>query len=128
MSLFHLPPFQDEFDPSGPKPGLPGLKLRFFVPPMLDKPQNPIMDTLKLRTPTVPVPPRLTLPTELASLTFDPPPKLNDSIWSDALKSSSKSSEILSWDALRPNYTGRPQFSAFISEQENLVFAAARYQ
>ncbi|KAJ7772683.1 gamma-tubulin complex, DGRIP91/SPC98 component protein [Mycena maculata] len=135
MSLFRLPVLHDEFDSedSAFQAVLPEFKPRFFVPPMLEKPQNPIMDTLRL-TPTksVPAPLRLqVLPPELASLTFDiqPPrfPKLNDSIWADALKGGLARSEILSWDALRPNYPGRPPPNAFISEQDNLVFAAARY-
>ncbi|KAJ7430805.1 gamma-tubulin complex, DGRIP91/SPC98 component protein [Mycena galericulata] len=73
------------------------------------------MDTLKLHTPTVPIPTplQLGLPTELASLTFDAQPqsfpKLNDSIWADALKGGFARSEILSWDALRPDYPGRPR-------------------
>ncbi|KAJ7091104.1 Spc98 family-domain-containing protein [Mycena epipterygia] len=127
--LFHFPSLDDDgFEEYTAV--LPEFKPRFFVPPMLDKPQNPIMDTLKFGTPTVPVP-RLALPTELASLTFDvqPPsfPKLNDAIWADAIKGGLARSEILSWDALRPNYPGRPPPNAFISEQDNLVFASARY-
>lgn len=92
MSIFHLASLQDEFDESASQAVLPEFKPHFFVPPMLDKPQNPIMDTLKLHSPTVPVPTplRLGLPTELASLTFDIQPqgfsKPNDSIWADALK------------------------------------------
>ncbi|KAJ7495895.1 gamma-tubulin complex, DGRIP91/SPC98 component protein [Mycena galericulata] len=134
MSLFHLPFLHDELDDeSASQAVLPEFKPRFFVPPMIDKPQNPIMDTLKLHTPTVPIPTplRLGLPTELASLTFDAQPqsfpKLNDSIWADALKGGFARSEILSWDALRPDYPGRPPPNAFISEQDNPVFAAARY-
>ncbi|KAJ7497604.1 gamma-tubulin complex, DGRIP91/SPC98 component protein [Mycena latifolia] len=131
MSLFRLPSLRDDFDEYTSEAVLPEFKPRFFVPPMLEKPQNPIMDTLKLHSPTVPVPTPLRLPTELASLTFDvqPPsfPKLNDAIWAHAIKGGLARSEILSWDALRPNYPGRPPPNAFISEQDNLVFAAARY-
>ncbi|KAF8210658.1 Spc98 family-domain-containing protein, partial [Mycena galopus ATCC 62051] len=110
---------------------LPEFTPRFFVPPMLEKPQNPIMDTLKLRDPIAPVPTPLrpALPTELVPLTplAHGVPKLNDSIWTDAIKAGFAHSEILSWDALRPNYSGHSVPNAFISEQDNLVFAAARY-
>ncbi|KAJ7077325.1 gamma-tubulin complex, DGRIP91/SPC98 component protein [Mycena belliarum] len=128
MSFFPLPPFHSDLDQHTFDALLPEFRPRFFVPKMLEKPQNPIMDTLKLRSPAAP-PPRL--PTELASLAFDAPPqnfpKLTDSVWADAVKGGLARSEILSWDALRPNYPGRPPPNAFISEQENLVFAAARY-
>ncbi|KAJ7880996.1 gamma-tubulin complex, DGRIP91/SPC98 component protein [Mycena olivaceomarginata] len=128
--LFQLPSLPDEFDEYTAQTVLPEFTPRFFVPPMLHKPQNPIMDTLKLRTPIAPVPTplRLALPTELAPL---PPiqtvPKLNDSIWTDAVKTGFARSEILSWDALRPNCSGHPVPNPFISEQDKLVFAAARY-
>ncbi|KAJ6594217.1 Spc98 family-domain-containing protein [Mycena capillaripes] len=128
--FFNLPSLEDEFDESTSQTALPELKPRFFVPPMLEKPQNPIMETLKLHSPIAPVPTpqRLVLPTELASLTFDPPiPKMDDAIWTDAIKTGFARSEILSWDALRPNYPGHPPPNSFISEQDNLVFAAARY-
>ncbi|KAJ7187937.1 gamma-tubulin complex, DGRIP91/SPC98 component protein [Mycena filopes] len=100
---------------------------------MLDKPQNPIMDTLKLR-PGASLPPAIRLaqlPTELASLAFDPPtrvPTLSDSIWTEAIKGGRTRPEIFSWDALRPGYPARVPPNAFISEQEDgLIFAAARY-
>ncbi|KAJ7163543.1 gamma-tubulin complex, DGRIP91/SPC98 component protein [Mycena crocata] len=133
MSLFHLPSLHDESEKYTSQAVLPEFKPRFFIPPMLDKPQNPIMDTLKFCIPAAPVPAplRLGLPTELASLTFDTEPKsfpkLNDAIWVDAAKGGFARSEIMSWDALRPDYPGRPSPNPFISEQENLVFAAARY-
>ncbi|KAJ7352355.1 gamma-tubulin complex, DGRIP91/SPC98 component protein [Mycena albidolilacea] len=128
--LFRLPPLPDEFDEYTAQTVLPEFTPRFFVPPMLDKPQNPIMDTLKLRAPIAPVPTplRLALATELAPLMrIQTVPKLNDSIWTDAVKTGFARSEILSWDALRPNYSGHPVPNPFISEQDKLVFAAARY-
>ncbi|KAJ6498990.1 gamma-tubulin complex, DGRIP91/SPC98 component protein [Mycena sanguinolenta] len=129
--LFHLPSLPDEFDEySSHSPVLPEFMPRFFIPPMLEKPQNPIMDTLKLRNPVAPVPTplRLAVPTELASLApINIVPKLNDSVWTDAIKIGFARSEILSWDSLRPNYPGHPSPNAFLSEQDSLVFAAARY-
>ncbi|KAJ6476059.1 gamma-tubulin complex, DGRIP91/SPC98 component protein [Mycena vitilis] len=130
-AFFNLPSLS-ESDEYAPSTVLPELNLLFFVPPMLDKPQNPIMESLKLRTPTaqVPTPLRLGLPIELASLTFDPTtavPKLDDGIWREAAKSGFARSEILSWDALRPKCPSRPPPNAFISEQDNMIFAAARY-
>ncbi|KAF7376426.1 Spindle pole body component [Mycena sanguinolenta] len=129
--LFYLPSLPDEFDEyTSHSPVLPEFKPRFFIPPMLEKPQNPIMDTLKLHNPVAPVPTplRLAVPTELVSLKpVNIVPKLNDSVWTDAIQTGFARSEILSWDSLRPNYPGRPSPNAFLSEQDSLVFAAARY-
>ncbi|KAJ7282938.1 gamma-tubulin complex, DGRIP91/SPC98 component protein [Mycena rebaudengoi] len=128
-----LSPLRDEFAEYTPAAVLPEFKPRFFVPIMRDKPQNPIMDSLKFSAHSATPPSlRLGIPPELASLTFDPPPrispKLDDTIWAEAVKSGlATRSEILSWDALRPKYPNRPLPSAFISEQESLVFASARY-
>ncbi|KAJ7066627.1 gamma-tubulin complex, DGRIP91/SPC98 component protein [Mycena amicta] len=129
MTLFPLPDIH-EFDYEAEQAVLPGLGFRpqFFMPIMLDKPQNPIIDTLKLHNSAVTV---AQLPKELASLIFNPPPQifapLADSMWTDALKQGATSSEIFSWDALRPDYSGRPSPSPFLSEQDGLVVAAARY-
>ncbi|KAJ7268667.1 Spc98 family-domain-containing protein [Mycena haematopus] len=130
--LFQLPSLPDDFDEytSHSQAVLREFMPRFFVPPMLEKPQNPIMDTLKLHKPIAPVPSplRLALPAELASLApVHIVPKLNDSVWTDAIETGFARSEILSWDALRSDYPGHSSPNAFLSEQDNLVFAAARY-
>ncbi|KAF7308550.1 Spindle pole body component [Mycena chlorophos] len=106
----------------------PDFRPRFFMPAMLDKPQNPIIETLKLHTPVSPlVVPRL--PQEVALLTLDPPirPTMREEMWANALKQGASRSEIHSWDSLRPEYTGQPSPSPFLSEQHGLVVAAARY-
>ncbi|KAJ7217732.1 gamma-tubulin complex, DGRIP91/SPC98 component protein [Mycena pura] len=131
-TLFSLPSLRDDFDEfDASQAVLPDFKPRFFIPMMLDKPQNPIIDTLKLHNSAVPVATPLPLPTELASLTLDsfPPriPALSGSAWTEAGIRGCAQREILSWDALRPDYPGRASPSAFISEQDSLVFAAARY-
>ncbi|KAJ6625865.1 Spc98 family-domain-containing protein [Mycena sp. CBHHK59/15] len=133
--LFHLSPLRDEFAGHTLEAALPEFKPRFFVPVMVDAPQNPIMDTLKLfsgsRTRTMPSYLQLPIPPELVSLTFDTEtkdsPKLNDTIWVHAINGGRSHSEVLSWDALRPGYPTRPLASALISEQDSLVYAAARY-
>ncbi|KAF7309776.1 Spindle pole body component [Mycena indigotica] len=136
MTLFPLPNVYQFDDESTQNDGLPEFKPRFFMPVMLDKPQNPIIDTLNLvshksvyasNSPIT----SLGLPKELASLTFNPPKQatvhVNDSIWTDALKHAGIHSEIYSWDSLRPGYSGHPSPSPFLSEQHGLVVAAARY-
>lgn len=62
---FHIPPTLDD---------LPRIMPYFFVPPLEDKPQNPIMESLKLESMNMNVPPRTfhpQLPQELMALTLD---------------------------------------------------------
>ncbi|KAK7472513.1 hypothetical protein VKT23_000628 [Stygiomarasmius scandens] len=110
---------------------LPSLQPSFFVPVLSEKPQDPILDTLKReKTDVHPVhvdhlPPELALFLEPPS----PPLRLNESIWIEAIQKHSimGRSRILSWDALR---TSRPQpasAGSFLSEQDSTVFAAARH-
>lgn len=80
--------------PAGPTKGsnqLPRIETRFFVPRLVDKPQNPIMDTLKLASvhTTAPwLPP--VLPMELSIIAStpypQPPPRpKNPNVWYDAM-------------------------------------------
>ena len=72
---------------------LPQILPRFFVPPLEDKPQNPILEVLELESITSNFPPRLfqphLLPQELTALSLDvsqqqPETKVEE-IWTNAL-------------------------------------------
>ncbi|GLB36953.1 putative spindle pole body component [Lyophyllum shimeji] len=115
----HLPPLD-----------LPPLPPHFFVPPLADKPQNPIMDTLKQEAEHRKRPPLPRLPPELSLLVVDPPkePRPRYNLWSDALtRDFAIRNKALSWDRLRPSHPDRASSTGFLSEQDSLVFAAARY-
>ena len=57
--MIHLHHDNDFFD-SRPLPALPHVKPFFFVPPLEDKPQNPIMDSLKIEEANINLPKRTT--------------------------------------------------------------------
>jgi hypothetical protein len=79
-----------------PKDDLPQIVPRFFVPPLKDKPQNPILEALKLENINSNLPPRLfqphLLPRELVDLSLktnqiveqEPEAEIED-IWKNAL-------------------------------------------
>jgi hypothetical protein len=86
--------FQEFDDELAPMPGLPEILPQFFVPPLEDKPQNPIMDTLKLAriNQSLPKRPKNTprVPHELAILVADASESDNhlddlDKLWRSAL-------------------------------------------
>ena len=75
---------------------LPQILPRFFVPPLEDKPQNPILEALNLESITSNLPPRLfqphLLPQELTALSLNvsqviqqQPEKKVEEIWTNAL-------------------------------------------
>lgn len=78
LNVLQLPPMD-----------LPPLPRRFFVPPLADKPQNPIMDTLKRDSERQNEPHLLYRPPELNLLVVDPPAGhpwgTSYHLWSDAL-------------------------------------------
>ncbi|KAG6828692.1 hypothetical protein H0H92_007054 [Tricholoma furcatifolium] len=108
------------------------LTQRFFVPQLADKPQNPIMDTLKLEKERE-LSKLSNLPMELGLLAMDPvvasPPAINKyNLWTDALtRNLGLRNKYFSWDRLRPSHPTKASSTGFLSEQDNLVFAAARY-
>ncbi|KAG6850437.1 hypothetical protein H0H93_013309 [Arthromyces matolae] len=116
---------------------LPPITRRFFVPPLSDKPQNPIMDTVKsLQEKENGSSVLFKLPPELGSFVADPylaprsqqRNRLADDFWRDALtRNLGIRSKTLSWDKLRPSHSIAAASTAFLSEQDDLVFAAARY-
>ncbi|KAI0356163.1 hypothetical protein OH77DRAFT_1423763 [Trametes cingulata] len=119
---------------------LPDLQPRFFIPRLADKPQNPIMDTLRLmRTHEHPRPVEpisLRVPLELQLLSEDvarfaqekqAQARLED-VWRMAVSERhGRKNQILSWDALRPSHGTSVAPSPFLSEQSSEVFASARY-
>ncbi|KAF9467451.1 gamma-tubulin complex, DGRIP91/SPC98 component protein [Collybia nuda] len=114
---------------------LPRIEKRFFVPRLVDKPQNPIMDALKLASVRSYTPPPIpALPAELASIVStpfqgpSPLPKLGSNVWYDAMMHNpGVRSKVLSWDRLRSGHQIAASSTGFLSEQESLVFAAARH-
>ncbi|KAG6861911.1 hypothetical protein C0995_009861 [Termitomyces sp. Mi166 len=112
---------------------LPPLARQFFVPELTDKPQNPIMDTLKRALELKSTPLLFKFPRELESLAVDTsldsrPQKSSSEFWRDALtRNLGIRNKALSWDRLRPSHPSQASSTGFLSEQDDLVFAAARY-
>ncbi|KAF8800245.1 gamma-tubulin complex, DGRIP91/SPC98 component protein [Phlegmacium glaucopus] len=115
---------------------LPQIVPCFFVPPLEDKPQNPILEALKLENINSNLPPRLfqphLLPQELAVLslgTVDQEPEAKvEEIWKNALiRKRGVRNGLLSWDRLRPTHLNKASSTAFVSEQDHIVSASARY-
>ncbi|KAJ3508339.1 hypothetical protein NLJ89_g5811 [Agrocybe chaxingu] len=121
---------------------LPRLVPRLFVPVLENKPQNPIMESLKLEAANTSLPKRPfvppKLPEELAALAFDAlkPPRRNpedaqrsiQQFWMEAAtRKLGVRSGILSWDRLRRTHTDKAVPTVFLSEQEELVYSSARY-
>ena len=140
-----------------PKDDLPQIVPRFFVPPLKDKPQNPILEALKLESINSNLPPRLfqphLLPRELVDLSIktnqiveqEPEAEIED-IWKNALIRTHGvrvrfifnvslfyftillQNGLLSWDRLRPTHSNKASSTGFLSEQDHRVYASARYQ
>ncbi|OCH93115.1 hypothetical protein OBBRIDRAFT_725379 [Obba rivulosa] len=113
---------------------LPEIAPQFHVPALADKPQNPIVDTLKL-VQDLNVPPQTpNLPNESEILTEDICATLQRNSnydkslwWTQALRNSLNTNQLKTWDALRPSFNNRASASPFLSEQSSHTFAAARY-
>lgn len=129
---------------------LPPIRLQFFVPRLSDKPQDPIVDTLK-HIQTVPFP-SLSSPDDFTTglslpvldLPVAPQPNTPSSFWKRALDHhpeqlvsfklylhnemtlTHEKSHVKSWDALRSSFDKRAASSPFLSEQSAPVFASAR--
>lgn len=130
---------------------LPPMPPHFFVPRLVDLPQNPIMDTLKHAGIYKPALRRFdALPAEVKVVTMDlgrpPSPKrFEDTIWLEAMKqrrcdrvrlllvylnvsNELEQSQVVSWDGLRPSHTTKASSTGFLSEQDTFMFSAARHQ
>jgi hypothetical protein len=89
LSFSHPPTLEDDMT-SSTMDDLPKIGPRFFVPRLTEKPQDPIMDTLKLANSKETHMNTRPIPLELAILTVDmdhPPshPKNKNNIWTDAV-------------------------------------------
>ncbi|KAI0769320.1 Spc98 family-domain-containing protein [Trametes elegans] len=145
MMTFLIPPVKEldaTMDEHGDPPShttLPDLPPQFFIPRLADKPQNPIMDTIKLMRSPEPLQTiqsiSMRLPLELALLSEDVARFASekqvqplDNIWElAASEKQRKKNQVLSWDALRPSYNTNVVPSPLLSEQTSDVFASARY-
>ncbi|KII92345.1 hypothetical protein PLICRDRAFT_172448 [Plicaturopsis crispa FD-325 SS-3] len=110
---------------------LPQVLPHFFVPRLVDKPQNPIMDGLRVATYRhAPMDSRV-LPQELVALTegLREMSEPLDTLWTDAIRFSETNAQnqVKSWDALRSSYRPTASCTPFLSEQSHQVFAAAQY-
>ncbi|KAF8971184.1 gamma-tubulin complex, DGRIP91/SPC98 component protein [Flammula alnicola] len=129
--------FNHELEMQAPLNDLPRIAPCFFVPPLENKPQNPIMESLKLEKMNMNMPLRYfqsQLPPELAVLTMDTAhikeeqsaTKIEE-LWNNAVtRKLGIKNGILSWDRLRPSHSDRASTTAFLSEQDDLVCASAR--
>ena len=138
---------------------LPQVLPRFFVPPLEDKPQNPILEVLELESITSNLSPRLfqphLLPQELTTLSLNATQVVQqteskvEEIWTNALVRNRGErvsffffviqcvssfpewlllqNGLLSWDRLRPTHSTKASPTGFLSEQDDVVYASARY-
>ncbi|KAF9007739.1 gamma-tubulin complex, DGRIP91/SPC98 component protein [Hymenopellis radicata] len=133
FSMPYLPGhLEDEFIVQSSRNSLPPIYSQFFVPRMEEKPQNPIMDTLKRYRP----PSFAHLPPEIIEMTQDlvdpaihiPKVESIDSIWAEALtRKTGVRSQVLSWDNLHPMKSKAVSSTPFLSEQNSNVFASVRH-
>ncbi|KAF9268640.1 hypothetical protein L218DRAFT_969958 [Marasmius fiardii PR-910] len=114
----------------------------YFVPPLLDKPQDPIIDTLRVKHTVKESPPTQIEPnhrdtaskaTPLELLTgeadtLDSPKILADDLWEAATKrKNNEKGQVRSWDNLRKSYHVPISTTGFLFEQDSIVFAAVRH-
>ncbi|KAI0268619.1 Spc98 family-domain-containing protein [Gloeopeniophorella convolvens] len=129
----NLPPLGGESEDL--KDDLLPVRPRFFIPRLQDKPQDPIMDTLRIeqeaRTSRLEqLPPELVNLAEMQAqiIVGDSPKEDPDAFWQHAAKAEVRvQSQIRSWDSLRPSYSQVVSPGPFLSEQSDGTFAAARY-
>ncbi|KAF6763187.1 Spc98 family-domain-containing protein [Ephemerocybe angulata] len=117
---------------------LPQIHPHFFFAPLKDRPQDPILEAIKLSQaqPT----PNVREERKKKELTSglgevgsgggeEGRPRSPVSFWRSVLESQRQAtSNTLSWDRLRPTHTHRASTTAFLSEQDDAVLASARYR
>ncbi|TFK66542.1 gamma-tubulin complex, DGRIP91/SPC98 component protein [Pluteus cervinus] len=125
-----LSPVEDDIENLLKHPFVPDIYSKFFVPKLVEKPQDPILEALKLASTNKSQwarkgKARVTISQDAPEEIHIPRnPPLAD-IWTAATRERGPESQVLSWDDLRPSY--KPTLSTgFLSEQDDLVFAAAR--
>ncbi|PPQ70803.1 hypothetical protein CVT25_000030 [Psilocybe cyanescens] len=137
-----LSDFHHEFKSSPPLDELPRIMPFFFVPPLENKPQNPIMENLKLEQLNTNLLPRRyiqqrpPLPEELVSLALEDNRvrteensfKRVEELWKGAAtRKLGVKNGLLSWDRLRKTHFSGASPTPFLSEQGNLVCTSVRY-
>ncbi|KAI8993788.1 Spc98 family-domain-containing protein [Trametes punicea] len=121
-----------------PSQTLPELPPQFFIPRLTDKPQNPIMDTLRttrnsegfsaLQHVSMRLPKELELLSEdVAKFAQAKQSRLEDMWRLAASERLIRRNQVLSWDALHSVRNAKVAPSPFLSEQNSDVFASARY-
>ncbi|KAF8894369.1 gamma-tubulin complex, DGRIP91/SPC98 component protein [Gymnopilus junonius] len=126
---FYVPPTLD---------ALPQITPHFFVPPLENKPQNPVMENLNLENMNMNMPPRIyhppQLPRELIALTLDVTHVKGDEtssasveeLWRNAAtRQLGVKNGLLSWDRLRQSHSSKASSTPFLSEQGEFVYASA---
>ncbi|KAF9001554.1 hypothetical protein BDQ17DRAFT_1327206 [Cyathus striatus] len=135
-NIWHSDEPLEEFEQTATLDELPELFPPFFVPPLEEKPQNSILDILKLSATNQTLPPRPLLPTERAGLASGQvelllevqPPTPVHMLWNELLtRKTLPKNQILSWDKLRPSHRSSIT-TPFLSEQDSWVFAAAPHR
>ncbi|KAJ3823716.1 gamma-tubulin complex, DGRIP91/SPC98 component protein [Lentinula raphanica] len=127
-----------DFDEKISLPPLQLIDAKFFVPRFIEKPQDPIVDTLKLnasisnagshfRLDRIPLGSSPIREQRSASQVQLP----EESVWEeDALQLATRrrSDRIHSWDNLRQNIPSKSSSGCFLSEQDDIVYAAASHR
>ncbi|KAK0213089.1 gamma-tubulin complex, DGRIP91/SPC98 component protein [Desarmillaria ectypa] len=130
-----LPPVEDE---AFLQDTLPSIFPGFFIPRLADKPQNPILDTLKrehddnatTRTQNFKPHEIAIVAADFSALHLVPEPwKDDDSLWAKALVqvAGTVRTHILSWDNLRSLQSKRAAQTGFLSEQRSGTLTSVRY-
>ncbi|XP_006457353.1 hypothetical protein AGABI2DRAFT_79403 [Agaricus bisporus var. bisporus H97] len=118
---------------------LPPIFPTFLVPVLPDKPQNPILDNIRLSekqrertkdfTRNIPsLPPELHIVADdLLRLRLEAENQPKGVLWDKLdVHGSNNKGQLLSWDALRPHNRARSS-TPFLSERDSLIYASARY-
>ncbi|KZT19907.1 hypothetical protein NEOLEDRAFT_1172809 [Neolentinus lepideus HHB14362 ss-1] len=130
-SLIDLPPLGDDGDE---RYNLQPLRPQFFIAPLSDKPQNPIMDTIKLYLQDDPhqrhVNHDITTPLQHGRNVdilgpLDELTTMWDQVYKDRI--GRKLPSLFSWDMLRTSHVPTANYTPFVSEGTSEDFAIVRY-
>ncbi|KAI0030769.1 Spc98 family-domain-containing protein [Vararia minispora EC-137] len=128
-------PKLDPLDDADNFQALPHLRLQFFMPRLANKPQDPVIDALRLmqNSSLPPVGSSRTLPTGLFADGVALPrltnlPEDGDDFWVRVLQQDPRSQmRIKSWDTLHASFNQQASSTPFLSEQPSNVLASTRY-
>ncbi|KAF8271255.1 hypothetical protein EI94DRAFT_1797237 [Lactarius quietus] len=121
-------------NPTEYKNELPHVLPQFFMPRLQDRPQDPIMDTLRIKQDSnsrelrLRQPPAKPVKNTVEAKSQDSLEEASDVFWERTAKEGAQiQSQIRSWDSLRPSFSQVASLGPFLSEQSDSTFAAARY-